>query len=268
MKAERRHELKESDLIHYMGSARAFFQENARRIGTGVIVAAVVVSGGIFMVRSRSAALEDVWRRKAMLTFQSLEEGKKALDSLAAMSHDTSDARFLMASLAEQGTQALRLAQETPKPPDRELTRKAREAFEQLLSRFPDNPIVLGMSHCGLATVEENEFLLDSNPSHKDRARQHLSVVIDTASLNGLPFQRLALDRRNAQDSVFQAFKFAPAPWVDPAIQSPDLFTPVGQEPDYDPNSGLPCNPDPLDLDANLNDVPPGPANPPMPSVP
>jgi len=167
-----------------------------------------VVVAVTLVVRSRAAALEDVWRRRAQLSFEDPEIGRESLESLATITRGVSDESFVFSSLVDQGRQALRLAQDVPVPPDRDLNEKAQEAFEQLLEQFGDNPLAVGIARTGLATVEENKFVLDGDRVHKERADGHLAAIIDNPAMSGMPFMRMALDRRQSLDAVFTRVVF------------------------------------------------------------
>lgn len=222
MKADRRHELKENDLAVMLQNTRQYLDVHGKQIGTGALIALAVLAAITFVVRSRAAAVEDVWRRRGQLSFESLEEGKKSLDALEGISRELSDPSFVMGALMDRGREALKLAQLAPLPPDSELNRKARAAFEELLTRFGDNPLAAGAALSGLATVEENEFVLDGNESHKAKAREYLDRIVADARLNGMPFQRLALDRLKALDATFsKVVTQAPAPLPLPPPPAP-----------------------------------------------
>jgi hypothetical protein len=212
MKAQRRHELKENDLAHALLVARDYLYEHGTHVGVGLIVVVVVIGAVGLGLRSRAVAHEDLWRRKSQLPFDKPEVGKQSLEALANMMRETKDKRFLLASLIEQGQQALRLAREVPFPPDRELNDLAKRAFEQLLEQFKDNPLAVGLAHSGLATVEENAFVLDEDAVHKQRAEAHLTAIINDAALRGLPLQRLAMDRRKGLDDTFTITVFEQTP--------------------------------------------------------
>jgi hypothetical protein len=223
MKSERRHELKENELAHAFSVARAYLDENGKQVGIVVVIVGAVVAAVAFGVRSRAAAIEDVWRRKAQLQFEDLEVGRESLSTLASMLQDVTDERFVFSGLVEQGQQAMRLAQQVPDPPDGELTQKAREAFEQLLGRFADNPLAVGIAYTGLATVEENEFTLDGDLVHKEKADAYLLKIIETEALNAFPFMRLAMDRRKALGETFTRVEFEyPTLPEEPPAPSPD----------------------------------------------
>ena len=216
MKADRRHELKENDLLLALGNARNYLDVHGKQIGL-IAVAILVVFGAVsFGLRSRAAAMEDIWRRRNQLKFEPVDVGKKSLEALVGITKEVSDKEFVLASLTDQGRQALRLAQQVPFPPDGELNQKAREAFEQLRSRFSDNPLALGVALSGLATVEENEFVLDGNLTHKEEARAHLNAIVGNPKLNALPFQQLALDRLKLLDGTFTKVTVEPPPPLPP----------------------------------------------------
>ena len=119
------------------------------------------------------------------------------------MVNEVSDESFILVSLFDIGRESLRLAQLAPVPPDPTLTTWAERAFQDLLERFPNNPLGVGVALSGLATVEENRFVLDEDLSHKARAREYLVRIIDHELLAGMPFQRIAVDRRKSLDAVF-----------------------------------------------------------------
>jgi hypothetical protein len=249
MKAERRHELKENDLSHAISVARRYVEDNGKQVTIGVIVVVAVIAAVGFGVRSRTAGIEDVWRRKAQLSFDDPQVGRDSLAALAAMRDDVADERFALASLVEQGQYALRLAQQVPDPPDRELNDQARKAFDELLRRFPENPLALGIAHSGLATVEENEFVIDGDLAHKEWAGEHLAAIIKEPALNGMPFQRIARDRRKALDETFTVVEFdypepedAPEPTAESGNNADD---PTGDSGSNETTSNDADQPDP-----------------------
>jgi hypothetical protein len=208
MKAERRHELKENDLAHYIEVTKKYLDENGKTIGFAVIVIAAAVTAVAMTVRSRAAAIEDTWRARGRLQFADAVTGKEDLKTLTTLTSESPDEQFVFRGLVDKGVQALRLSREAPVSPDPELNAMARNAFEELLSRFGDRPLAVGIAHSGLATVAENEFVLDKDMSHRETAEKHLTAIIENSALNGMPFQRIALERRNTLDKVFTEVEF------------------------------------------------------------
>ncbi len=261
MKAERRHELKENELAHAFSVAGAYLDENGKQIGLVVVIVGAVIAAVAFGVRSRAAAIEDVWRRKAQLQFEDLEVGRESLSELALMIQDVSDEHFVFAGLLQQGQQALRLAQQVPDPPDGELNQQAREAFEQLVERYADNPLAIGIAYTGLATVEENEFVLDGDLVHKEKAEGYLLKIIETEALNAFPFKRMAMDRRKALDDTFTMVEFeyptlpeeppTPAPGsaagIDESTEATDKADPADDASSAVPETSGDEKPEPVD---------------------
>lgn len=224
MKAERRHELKENELLQALNNARKYLDENGKPLGIAAVVVVVVVAAVSFSMRSRAAAIEDVWRRRAQLTFEDPEVGRESLESLARMTESVTDKRFVLSSLMEQGQQALRLSALVEAPPDPDFNDKAAAAFRQLLERFSDNPLAFGVAEIGLATVEENEFVLDHDFAHKERADEHLGNIINNSSMNSMPFMRAAMDRRQRLDEIFTRIRFAEPEFEEPlSIEAVDI---------------------------------------------
>lgn len=228
MKSERRHELRENELAHTLTVTRDFFEQHSKQITMVALGALIVFAVVSFVTRSRTAAQEDIWRQKNSLKFEGTQEGPKAIDQLLSLVEGTSDARFAMDGLIEAGRQALRLAREAPFPPDRELNNRARKSFEQITKRFSREPLAMGVALSGLATVEENEFLLDHNLAHKEKAKEFLTRLSSEPMFQGLPFQRIALDRLKSLDSIFEVTEFMPpAPPPPPETEAAGDAVPV-----------------------------------------
>jgi len=218
MKSERRHELRENDLAHTLTVTRDFFEQYSKQITIGAVAILAVFAITSFVLRSRAEAHHDVWRQKNLLSFETPQEGAKGVDRLLELVDETSDRRFVLDGLMEAGRQSLKLAREAPFPPDREMNKRARRSFEELLKRFPRDPLPVGVALGGLATVEENEFLWDYDLSHKEKARGYLSRLSADSMFQSLPFQRTALDRLKSLDSVFQVTVFMPPPPPPPPV--------------------------------------------------
>lgn len=222
MDSERRHQLRENDLAHGLTVTRDFFEQHSKQITVVAVSALAIFAIASWVVRSREQAHEDIWRQKNELKFETAQDGLRSVDQLLAMAKSSSDRRFALDGLIQAGRESLRLAKEVPFPPDRELNGRARAAFEELKSRFPNEALPVGVALSGLATVEENDYVLDHNVAHKEKAREYLTRLSSDPIFNGLPFQRIAMDRLKALDSVFTVTEFAPpAPPPDPALSMP-----------------------------------------------
>jgi len=228
MKSERRHELRENDLAHFLGVARGYLDENGGRVGLILFGIIAVFAIATFTMRSRAAELEDIWRRKNQLQFSDVDTGRGSLTALRSLADEAADSHLAMTCLVEAGQYALQMARDVPWPPDRDLNEQAGESFQELLRRFGKNPLAAGVALSGLATVEENRFLLDRDPSHEDQARQYLTRIVEDARFNGMPFQKLAIDRRRNLDETFVLIRFdnpepeLPEPSADEGVDEAD----------------------------------------------
>ncbi len=210
MKTERRHELQENELALSLAKAREFIGQNSRTLTIGLAVVAGVFILGNFAVRSRAASREDQWRRLGQLTFSDPTKVFESIAALRVLSEEAGDDAFRMTSLFELGMQSLIASQKSEAPPDRKLLETARGAYEKLIGTFPNSPLALGTARLGLATIEEDMYLLTRDAAHKSRAREHLTSVVDDTRMASLPLYRLALDRRNALDTTLTLVAFAP----------------------------------------------------------
>ncbi|MHC4698592.1 MAG: hypothetical protein ACYTFA_17815 [Planctomycetota bacterium] len=232
MKATRRHELRENDLAHAIETARAYLGEHGTKVGLILVfaLAAVVVVG--ITVRTHAGNVERAWVLKSKLLFEDPDGGKESLEKLRRLTSEATDESFVITGLIEQGRQALRLAQQVESPPDPDLNDQARDAFDSLLERFPDNALAFGLAYSGLATVAENDFALDADLAHRERAKAHLQAILDNPALNSLPFHRVAADRLVKLDATCSIVRFAPPSESEeaqpaPVPQAPITITPT-----------------------------------------
>ncbi|GAG14993.1 unnamed protein product, partial [marine sediment metagenome] len=116
MKAGRRHELKENDLIHALETGRAYLQQHGKGVGLTALAVIAVVFVTSLAIRSRGAVAEDHWRQKSLLSFEP-DVAKQSLESLMTMANESTDQGFVLSALFEQGTQSLRLAAEAETSP-------------------------------------------------------------------------------------------------------------------------------------------------------
>ena len=209
MKSERRHELKENELEHYLGVARDYLDEHGKRIGLVAVVAGAIFVSVTLYFRAQASEAEGQWGRKSQLSFADPTVARASLETLSSLAQGSTDPAFVMSCLLTAGQQSLRTSAGAPFPPDRALNDRARVAFEELLRRFPENEVAVGAARLGLASVAENDFALDGDVAHKAEAAQRLAAVIDDPALDGLPYKRLALDRRKRLDDVFTRTEFA-----------------------------------------------------------
>jgi len=232
MKADRRHELKENDLAVALESLREYVDRNGKQISV-VLLAVIVVFGAVsFGIRSHASTVANLWRERADLKFGSPEDAKKSLNSLDRLVTQAPNDAFALACLLDEGREALKLAASEPAPSNREMNERARQTFETLRTRFPNNAMALGTALTGLATVEENAFSLDGDASHKEKARELLKRVAEGTEFAGLPpVQRMARDRLASIEETFTKVAVQPAPPPPPPDAATEGTTPPANTP-------------------------------------
>lgn len=226
MKTQRRHDLKENDLVHALETGRDYLDQNGRRLGLAVVVVSAVIAVTALTVRSQTSAKDDRWRQLGELAFDNTESGRDSIVTLGGLIKETTDLQFVRKSLTLQGQESLKLALRVEAPPDAEFNESARSAFDQLLRDCSsDHPMSFALAHLGLATVEENAFILDTDVAHKEAARKHLSLVAEDSRFDLLPFKRMAKDRLTGLDKIFTRVMFDdPLPEeTEPAAPATDV---------------------------------------------
>jgi len=224
MKAHRRQELKENDLAHWLKETAKNVQENSSKILlAGAVVIVVIVVGLIFM-QSRQQARAAAWERLSKLSLVDYEGIRRSLPELESLAADASGDALGLTVLSKWGEVALRAVSMSADDAEKaEANEQAGTAFQELRTSFADNPLALGVALCGLATVEENRFVLTGDASCRGRAKAYLEQVRDDDRLNGTPFKEQALNRLNALDETFTVVKFAPPlpPVEEPSVEGP-----------------------------------------------
>ncbi len=262
MKTERRHELKENDLAHFLSTTMEAAKQRGQTIVVIVVGIAAVVVVGTWTMSSRSQANVDAWASKRNLTYPNPQDGRLALENLALLRRGSSDKTFVLDCLTDQGAIALDLANRASPAPDPQLNELAKDAFEELLELFGNQLVAAGVGHSGMASVAENEFALDRNPAHKEEARRHLKKITENVALfSGTPFMDNALSRLNDLDRVFTPVTFEPP--APPTTEDGGDAAPGDAAVDADSSSDVSSDqPDPpveIDDPASTND-PPGSA--------
>ncbi len=208
MKSERRHELRESDLVHAIETGKHYLGGHGKRVGMLVLAAIAVIVGTNVVLSSRASDATDRWRKLWVLAFDSPEVSKQSMGTMLALA-DSGDDSLALRALLNRGSRSLIEASKGDSL-DLEFNKIARDSFEKMLARFGNNPVAQGVGHLGLATCEENEFSSDSNESHKAAASEHLNSVLKDENLQAMPFYQVALSRQANLDEVFRTVVFAP----------------------------------------------------------
>ncbi len=220
MKASRRQELRANELALTLEQLRDFARSYGNYLAIGAVVVAAIVLVWIFRQRSASEARTTAVKMMGSLTSSTDTEARDSINQLEDLLAETSDPDWAVQTLRRQAQVAMSRAKAADDgTPSAEFLSMAKKAYRQMLDRGAGRTLHLGAALCGLATVEEDEFILDGDAVHKEAARGYLQRIRDDAQFNGTPFQSLVLERLNQLDATFTVITLAPAP--PPAALTP-----------------------------------------------
>jgi hypothetical protein len=229
MTATRRQELRTNELAETLQGVREFFEKHGNYVVGAVVVVALVALVYVYKDRSARQALADARQEMRALPFNTDDEVRESVAALKRLAAENTEGPFVRETLRLRAGLALdRAGAADDGTPSTEFLEMAREAYEETLARYPQAVLDRAAALMGLATIEEDLFVLDQDPSHRQRAREYLERVRDDQALNGMPFQSIALERLNAIDETFVPVALVeapppPGPFVGPpASLAPD----------------------------------------------
>lgn len=223
MKSHRRQELRTNELAQTIEQAKQFFEKNGNYVVGGLVVIAVIALGYVYVQRSAQQQLADARRQMTTLPLDTDEDVRESISTLKVLVSENDDPQFERQALRRQAYMAMsRAGAAEDGTPSREFLEMAQEAFQSLLERHGEKPLDAGAALMGLATVEEDLFVLDRDPAHKEKAREYLERIANDASFNGTPYQTIALERLNTLDETFIQVALVDAPaGPPPSAESP-----------------------------------------------
>jgi len=222
MKTERRQELKTNDLAQMIDDGREFFRKWGSFVVGGVAVIVLVVAFALYQTRAAEQELDDAWRSLSEIQLKSFftQSGQKRTDAeismgfegLQELAAETKDPGLAFETLASQTMIAMRLSRMGQGGVDPRYLDTAEQACNALKDQLPDDVLAVATALNGLINVEADRFVLDGDPSRKEKARELLETLRDDSRFANTPFQTAALERLNRLDEVFRWTVLAPAP--------------------------------------------------------
>jgi len=220
MKAARRQELKTNELALTIEQFRGWLRTYGNYLIIGVVVVAVVVLVWMYQRRSASAARVAAFKQISTLPFSTDDEARSTVEKLKQLAADAQDDALAIQALRRQAGVAMSRALASQDGAiNADFLAMAKTAYQKMLDRAANRPLDQGAALCGLASVEEDQFIIDGNPDHKAAARKYLERIRDDSRFVGMPFVGVALDRLNKLDDIFVpvAIVMPPAP-AAPAV--------------------------------------------------
>ncbi|MFQ5491060.1 MAG: hypothetical protein ACE5GE_10090 [Phycisphaerae bacterium] len=244
MKAARRQELKSNDLAESLEELREFLRTYGNYVFGGLVVIALVVVAYVYNTRSAQQARLEATRQLRTLPITTDEEVRDSVQKLTSLAADAKDETVVLEALRRRAQMSIQRAHAAEDgTPSAEFLDMAAAAYQEMLDRFGSNPVDLGVALIGLATIEEDRFVLDNDPSHQAKAKSYLERVRDSEQLTGTPFQSVALDRLNALDRTFVAVALFEPPPVPSATALPSVVPPSPPPAQITATPGQPASP-------------------------
>jgi len=266
MKTERRQELKSNDLSAWLMDANDWAKNHSARIGTVVVVAAVIILAYVVVKRSRASAADAAWQQINELQFtpELADESFQTLDSVIA---SASDRHLKLKALLRKGLHALSLAEDKDGLFKPEYLDKAEEAYQAILKEFSENMPARADALRALAVIEESRFAVDRDMAHRPKCEQYLNQLVNDPEFRETTFQTSAARELAELDQRFQVIELAePAP-LPPSVIAPN----VKLESDQPLNLNIkaaPSNPQPAPTNQTAADKPAKTTKPPGQTTP
>ena len=212
MKAGRRQELRSNELAQYLEELRDFFRRYATYLMIGAVVIAAVLLVWIYQKHSTSEALTTAIKQMRAMPSSTDEEVRSSIEKLERLASESGNEAVVVQTLRRRAAMAMRRAHAAEDgKPSVEFLDLAEAAYQGVLNRFPNRSLDVGVALCGLASIEEDRFVLDSDPAHQEAARRYLQRIRDDGQLTGTPIVSVALARLNTLDETFLPIVIAAA---------------------------------------------------------
>ena len=206
MRAERRHELKQNALDAELHKIGGFFRTHGTRVAWIALIGALGVLAAVVWMRNVNDNKERIQTKFDEVTLA--EEGgqTKPMDIIGAyreLASQTTDTRVAaMAAVRLGNYNARRAALETADAQRNALTQEAQQMYDQVLTRFSDQPLAVAQAHVGLAKLAENQ-------GQVDKARQEYLQVQRMQEIAQTPVAREAAIGLAQLDQISEPVRFA-----------------------------------------------------------
>ena len=228
MKTERRQELRSNDLARMLEEAGEFLRKWSSYLVGGAAVVVVVIAFAAYRAKAAEQQLRDAWaglgeiQRSSFFT-QSREkrtdaEIKRGFERLGELADGAMSDDLMFEALTSQAQIAMELSTMGGTGSDPVYLDRAEQAYNALRDRLPENPLAVATALNGMVSVEADRFVVDGDPTCKERARKVLEQLRDDPRFANTPFQTSALARLNRLDEVFRRVELAPAPQPMPLM--------------------------------------------------
>lgn len=215
MRTERRQELRTNELSQQLRDAADYMKRNATTLTIGLVAAVVIVGGGFAYASSLKNQRAEAWN-KLTLSGPDTDAVVRVEQAESVLQDEITPELSLQALLAIGDVsmrEALDLKPSTPAldagaaSSDVDWASRAKQAYSQILERFPEKPVPMGQAMIALGVLAENE-------GDVERARSWYQRVLDEERFALLPFRTHAEYRLTGLEH-----------WSEPVVFPPPLMT-------------------------------------------
>jgi len=227
LKAQRRHELKESELAKDLGKAGRFIKDNLRSLTMSLVILIAVILLVVVLINrhieSRQAEWRDFYIRTAVPQMGSAQT-RAELQSLAEQTSQDDLAAWIYVRIGDLATVEWSGRQyELSSAQSAALQREAKTAFETVITRYGDHVRAVAKAHLGLGRLAESTGDIEG-------ARAAYQVAADLQSQGAGLVAAEALRRQAQLDTLPAEAPMAqrPAPETQPTTQPTPTTQPDG----------------------------------------
>lgn len=205
MKAERRHELKESSLTHAAGDAWGYMKRHGRAISWAVLIAAVIVAGSMWFIRYRRSAQQLLQQEfDQLMTARPGALPENYFGRLKEMATQDDDERKAALANVRLGDEYRRLLRDGLRGPSGEDPAEAAgQHYRRVLDGYGDYPVAVGGARYGLGRLAEAR-------ADRQAAVEQYDAVLAMESLRGTAVRALAEQAKSDLDELDVTVEMVP----------------------------------------------------------
>ncbi|NLX03915.1 MAG: hypothetical protein GXY33_02095 [Phycisphaerae bacterium] len=192
MKAERRHELKRSDLSQLLNDLGNFFQQHGTKVLAVALALVLVIGVAFYLYQSRQDSQRQAWAQLFNIVEGNIQAQPEDLQDLA---RETGDEDLAVLALKQYSGSLLMQYMAMPEGPDRQaILDQADQAVGTIESRYSDNAVALAGAMLNQGVVYENQ-------GRFDQAAEVYRKLTEDPALAGYAIPQLAAARLAELDS-------------------------------------------------------------------
>jgi len=207
MKSRRRHELQENVLAAEIGKVAEFLKQRGSHLATGVLLAALVLFGYVYVSKRSHAQRQDLQRRWDLALSGQLKPDER-ISTLVDLAEQDDNERIAALAGVELGyhyaLQSLASRQASERAA---LAEKAGQWYLLTIEKFPNQQLAVAKAHYGIGKLRESVRQFKAAAESYRKAKSF-------ADLAGQPVTRLAevaLQRLKALEAPVRMASTAPA---------------------------------------------------------